>query len=126
MPEWPSDFDEVLDSETRIVMASRLDSALDDPAPSYAVLASFVSLAAEIRDALRVPVLSGEDRARIHARAVGLARGSRRAGLRRAWPELTRLRSRPALVGGAAAAVIVVGGLAALRERRAQPSFGSA
>jgi hypothetical protein len=74
----------------------------------------------EVRHALQAPALSALERARIHARALDLASAHESAGLRRGWPQLAQLGSHPAVVGfgGAAAAVLAVAGLVALRERR--------
>lgn len=109
------------DTPTRIDLADRLDAALDsqDDAPAGAV-ATFVSLAAEIREVLHRPVLSAGDRARIHGRVLDLAGPSRRpSGLRRAWPQLVHRGAgvHPAVLGGAAAAVLAVVGVAALQRR---------
>jgi hypothetical protein len=76
------------------------------------------ALVAELRWALGQPLLSEVDRTRIHARALDVAAGHEHAGFRRAWPQLAQLGSHPAVVGGAAAAVLAVAGLVALRERR--------
>jgi hypothetical protein len=121
MPDPRSDLDAALDLATRIDLAARLDAGLDgdthlDPADP---LHGFLSLATEIRDALQRPLLTPAERSRIQARAVALA-ARRRRGLRRAWPQLAHLGSHPAVVGGAAAAVLAVVGLAALRDRRGQ------
>jgi hypothetical protein len=106
----------------RIDIAERLDVALDgDAAGRFETgdpVAEFMTLAAEIRDALQQPVLSPVQRARIHARAVDLAGAHGHSGFRRAWPQLAHLGAHPAMVGGAAAAVLAVAGLVALRERR--------
>jgi hypothetical protein len=106
----------------RIDIAERLDVALDSEAVARYDLTDpvgeFVTLAAEIRDALHQPVLSPVERARIHARAVDLAGVHGHTGFRRAWPQLAQLGAHPAVVGGAAAAVLAVAGLVALRERR--------
>jgi hypothetical protein len=80
-------------------------------------VALFVSLGAEIRAVMQQPWLSPLERSRIHARAVDIAEGRAHPGLRRAWPQLAHL-GHPAVVGGAAAAVLAVAGLVALRERR--------
>jgi hypothetical protein len=74
----------------------------------------------EVRHALQAPLLSALERARIHARALDMAAGHEHLGLRRAWPQLAQLGAHPAVVGfgGAAAAVLAVAGLVALRERR--------
>jgi len=126
MPDTTADLDRLLDRETRIDLAARLDSALDQAHRAHdPALAAFLSLAAEIRQALLHPSLTPAERARIHARALALAEGRWTAGLRRTWPQL----ARPAVVGGAAAALVAVVGLAALREWRgqaAQPIFGAA
>jgi hypothetical protein len=116
------------DRATRIDLAQRLDSALDSDdaaAPGAAVLAlpeadlvaTFVSLATEIRHALHRPVLSAADRMRIHGRALDIAEARGRGGLRRAWPQLAERGLRPAVIGGAAAAVLAVVGVAALQRR---------
>ena len=76
------------------------------------------ALETELRWALGQPVLSPLDRARIHARAMEITGGHGHGGLRRAWPQLAHLGAHPAMVGGAAAAVLAVAGLVALRERR--------
>jgi hypothetical protein len=116
----------------RIDIAERLDLALDsDVATRFDVtdpVGEFVTLAAEIRWALQEPMLSPVERARIHARAVDLAGGHPHSGFRRAWPQLVHLGAHPAVVGGAAAAVLAVAGLVALRERRGHggPSILSA
>jgi hypothetical protein len=107
----------------RIDVAERLDHALDSDAAAAAfeptdLVGLFVSLGTEIRAALQQPSLSAVERARIHARAVDLAASHEPGGLRRAWPQLAHLGSHPAVVGGAAAAVLAVAGLVALRERR--------
>jgi len=121
MPDTPLDLEILLDRETRIDLAARLDAYIDsdrdDELHHGDPLASFLALATEIRDALRHPVLSDTDRARIHARAVDLA-ARRSRGLRRTWPQLAHLGTHPAVVGGAAAAVLAIAGLAALRDRR--------
>lgn len=120
------------DTPTRIDLAGRLDAALDAPdsdddlaavvlplADADAV-ARFVTLAAEIREVLHRPVLSAGDRARIHGRVLDLAGPSRRrSGLRRAWPQLVHRGAgvHPAVLGGAAAAVLAVVGVAALQRR---------
>jgi hypothetical protein len=106
----------------RIDLAERLDIALDAEVAatlfdSTDPVAEFLSLGAEIRAALQQPSLTALERARIHARAVDIAEAHGH-GIRRAWPQLAHLGSHPALVGGAAAAVLAVVGLAALRERR--------
>ena len=108
---------------SRIDLAERLDGALDaEVTPALFErtdpVAELLSLGAEIRFALQQPSLTAVERARIHARAVDIAEAHGLAGLRRAWPQLAHLGSHPALVGGAAAAVLAVVGLAALRERR--------
>ncbi len=77
--------------------------------------AELLALGAELNAALQQPWLSGLDRARIHARAVEIAEGHGHGGFRRAWPQLA---AHPAMVGGAAAAVLALAGLVALRERR--------
>lgn len=116
----------------RIDIAERLDLALDSDAATRwdarDPLGEFLTLAAEIRDALQQPVLSPLERARIHARALDLAGGHGHSGFRRAWPQLAHLGAHPAVVGGAAAAVLAVAGLVALRERRGHgaPSILSA
>lgn len=110
------------DHDLRIDVAERLDAALDSDVPprfdTTDPLGELLSLAAEIRVALQRPVLSPMERARIHARAVDLAEARGHAGLRRSWPQLAHLGAHPAVVGGAAAAVLAVAGLVALRERR--------
>jgi hypothetical protein len=140
MPETPTpatDLDTLLDRETRIDLAARLDAALDSDHATHTeahrqveTLAPFLALAAEIRDSLHRPVLTPDERARIHALAVALA-GHRARGLRRTWPQLAHLGTHPAVVGGAAAAVLAVVGItAALRDRRAahaaRPALGIA
>lgn len=102
---------------TRIDVAARLDAALDGDAPPphhhrTDPVADLVALGGELRIALQQPLLSAVERARIHARAVDLAE-ARSPGFRRAWPQL-----HPAVVGGAAAAVLAVAGLVALGSRR--------
>jgi hypothetical protein len=72
----------------------------------------------EVRHALQQPWLTELERVRIHARAVDIAAARGLGGLRRAWPQLAHLSAHPAVVGGAAAAVLAVAGLVALRERR--------
>jgi len=109
--------------DLRIDVAERLDAALDRDLPpsvfeSADPVAQMVWLGAEIRTALQRPLLTAAERARIHARAVDLAEGRGIGGLRRAWPQLAHLGTHPAVVGGAAAAVLAVAGLVALRERR--------
>jgi len=107
----------------RIDVADRLDAALDgDATPSQFdrtdPVAGLLAAGAEIRAALQQPSLTAVERARIHGRAVDIAEGRSHGGLRRAWPQLAQLGSHPAVVGGAAAAVLAVAGLVALRERR--------
>ncbi|HEV7678092.1 MAG TPA: hypothetical protein VGQ42_05955 [Candidatus Dormibacteraeota bacterium] len=110
------------ESVARIDVAERLDAALDGDLPARGFdstdpVALFVSLGAEIRAAMQQAWLAPLERSRIHARAVDIAEGHGHPGLRRAWPQLTHL-GRPAVVGGAAAAMLAVAGLVALRERR--------
>jgi len=116
------------DRATRIDLAQRLDSALDSDetaAPGASVLAlpeadpvaMFVSLATEIRQALHRPLLSAADRSRIHGRALDIAEARGQGGLRRAWPQLAHRGLHPAVIGGAAAAVLAVVGVAALQRR---------
>jgi hypothetical protein len=107
----------LLDEATRIDLATRLDAALDDQTGDDA-MAAFLSLAAEIRAALQRPSLNAAERARIHARALEPSHARANAGLRRAWPQLAQLGSHPAVLGGAAAAVLALVGVAALRDRR--------
>lgn len=107
---------------TRIDVAERLDAALDGDAPRARFdrtdpVGELIALGAELRTALQRPSLSAVERARIHARAVDIAAG-RNHGLRRTWPQLAHLGTHPAVMGGAAAAVLAVAGLVALRERR--------
>ena len=102
---------------TRTDVAERLDAALDgDPRLAHFdrtdPVGDLVALGGELRVTLQQPSLSAVERARIHARAVGLVE-ARSPGLRRAWPQL-----HPAVVGGAAAAVLAVAGLVALGTRR--------
>ena len=109
--------------DLRIDVAERLDAALDSDTPPSVFeaadpVAQLVWFAAEVRAALQRPSLTAAERARIHARAVDLAEGGGLAGFRRAWPQLAHLGAHPAVVGGAAAAVLAVAGLVALRERR--------
>ncbi|HXA28251.1 MAG TPA: hypothetical protein VN193_05830 [Candidatus Angelobacter sp.] len=109
--------------DLRLGVAERLDTALDSATPPTVFeaadpLAQLVFLGAEIRAALQQPVLTAAERSRIHARALDLAEGRGLAGFRRAWPQLAHLSAHPAVVGGAAAAVLAVAGLVALRERR--------
>jgi len=80
--------------------------------------AELTALGVELHAALQQPWLSGLDRARIHARAVEIAEAHGHGGFRRAWPQLAQLSAHPAMVGGAAAAVLALAGLVALRERR--------
>jgi len=121
----------VRDRATRIDIADRLDAALDSdelvPAgaevlalPAADPVAGFMSLATEIRAALHHPVLSAAERARIHDRALDLAEARGAGGLRRAWPQLAQRAAgvHPALIGGAAAAVLAAAvGVAALQRR---------
>ena len=112
--------DRSVDITTRIDLAERLDTALDRDAhvlglPAADPLAPCVSLAAEISEVLHRPLLSAADRARIHGRMVDMAGGH--GGLRRAWPQLAARVSHPAVIGGAAAAVLAVVGVAALQRR---------
>jgi hypothetical protein len=109
--------------DLRIDVAERLDAALDSDTPPSVFeaadpVAQLVWFAAEIRSALQQPSLTAVERDRIHARALDIAGGHGLAGLRRAWPQLAQLGAHPAMVGGAAAAVLAVAGLVALRERR--------
>ena len=102
----------------RIDVAERLDAALDAELSASAFppsdpVGELVELGVELRAALQQPSLTVMERARIHARAVDLA--ERGHGLRRAWPQLA---AHPAMVGGAAAAVLAVAGLVALGTRR--------
>lgn len=102
---------------TRIDVATRLDAALDSDLPLSRFdpadpVGDLVALGGELRVALQRPLLSAAERARIHDRALDLA-AARGGGLRRAWPQL-----HPAVVGGAAAAVLAVAGLVALGTRR--------
>ena len=104
---------------TRIDVADRLDAALDSDLPLAHFdrtdpLGELVALGGEVRTALHRPSLSVTARARIHERALELA-GSH-PGLRRGWPQLPQVH--PAVVGGAAAAVLAAAGLVALRGRR--------
>lgn len=121
---------EILDTTARIDIAERLDAALDSDVPETAddagvlalphhadPLATFLSLAAEIRETLHRPVLSPADRARIHGRAQDIAGARGAGGLRRAWPQLAQRAVHPAVIGGAAAAVLAVVGVAALQRR---------
>jgi hypothetical protein len=108
---------------TRIDIAERLDAALDTEADAAWFdatdpLRQFVSLGAEIRELLHQPSLTAAERARIRARVLDLASAQGHGGLRRAWPQLAQLRAHPAVVGGAAAAMLAVAGLVALHERR--------
>jgi hypothetical protein len=115
------------DLALRIDLADQLDAALDSdaeqpgagvlPLPSADAVVAFLSLATEIREVLHRPVLSVADRARIHGRALDLATARDAAGLRRAWPQLAHLAIHPAVIGGAAAAVLAVVGVAALQRR---------
>ncbi len=124
------------DAPARIDLAEQLDQALDrDPLqrtgdasgaapvlrlPDADPMAGFVSLATEIREVLHRPVLSATERARIHDRALDLPAARRHAGLRLAWPQLGQRGLRPAVIGGAAAAVLAVvgvAGVAALQRR---------
>ena len=114
------------DPATRVDLAEQLDAALDSDAepiagllalPSADLVATFLSLATEIREVLHRPVLSVADRSRIHARALDIAAAREAAGLRRAWPQLAHRAVHPAVIGGAAAAVLAVVGVAALQRR---------
>jgi hypothetical protein len=114
------------DTATRIDLAERLDAALDrDDRPATGVLAlpsadpvaAFLSLATEISEVLHRPLLSAADRARIHVRALDIVAAREPAGLRRAWPQLAHRAVHPAVIGGAAAAVLAVVGVAALQWR---------
>jgi hypothetical protein len=117
------------DRATRIDLAQRLDSALDGDetaAPGAASVlalpeadpvATFVSLATEIRQALHHPMLSAAERRRIHGRALDIAEARGQGGLRRTWPQLAHRGLHPAVIGGAAAAVLAVVGVAALQRR---------
>jgi hypothetical protein len=112
-----------VDAHLRIDVAERLDGALDaGAAPSHFdatdPVGALVSLAAEVGVALHRPSLSPVERARIHAHAIDICEAHSHGGLRRAWPQLGPLRVHPAVVGGAAAAVLAVAGLVALHERR--------
>lgn len=123
----------VRERATRIDIAERLDAALDSDrldgaVPGEDVLAlpaadpvsGFLSLATEIREALHRPVLSPAERARIHDRALDIAEAHGTRGLRRAWPQLAQRAAgvHPALIGGAAAAVLAAAvGVAALQRR---------
>ena len=114
---------------TAVDVADRLDAALDSDLPDVAgqsgvlallpadPVATFLSLAAEIHEVLHRPVLSAADRARIHGRALDLAEPRAATGLRRAWPQLAQRAVHPAVIGGAAAAVLAVVGVAALQRR---------
>ncbi len=121
------------DTATRIDLAERLDAALDrDGAPVSGVLAlpsadpvvAFLSLATEISEVLHRPLLTAADRARIHARTLDMVPTRGPAGLRRAWPQLAHRAVHPAVLGGAAAAVLAVVGVAAL-QRRGQGGHGA-
>ena len=113
---------------TRIDLAHRLDAVLDDDDPAAVLpiaadpLAAFVSLAAEIRDVLHRPVLSEAERRRIHARTLDLVEDRAHAGLRLPWPQLGHRALHPAVLGGAAAAVRAVVGVAALQRRGHAPA----
>jgi hypothetical protein len=114
------------DPLARVDVADRLDAALDGDASAQGFDSTdpvpvFLSLGTEIRAAMRQPWLTPLERSRIHARAVDLVEGRAQPGLRRAWPQLVPQLAHwghPAVVGGAAAAVLAVAGLVALRERR--------
>lgn len=118
MPDTPTD------------LAARLESALDDDSIAHHTdpLAPLLALATELHDALHNhPALTEADRTRIHARAVALAQATQSTGFRRPWPQLaTHLSTHPAVVGGAAAAVLAAAVLAALRDRRAHTGGNSA
>jgi hypothetical protein len=121
------------DSAMRIDLADRLDAALDSdvdlaPAPPAHAgvlalpdadpVATLLSLAAEIRHSLHRPVLTAADRVRIHGRALDIAAARGHTGLRRAWPQLAQRAVHPAVLGGAAAAVVAaMVGVAALQRR---------
>ncbi len=98
---------------TRIDVAERLDAALDAEMsaasfPRSDPVGELVELGVELRVALQQPSLTVIERARVDL-------ADRGHGLRRAWPQLT---AHPAMVGGAAAAVLAVAGLVALGSRR--------
>lgn len=104
---------------TRIDVAERLDAALDSDLPLSHFdrsdpLGELVALGGEVRTALHRPSLSVAARARIHERALEMA--GPHSGFRLAWPQLPQVH--PAVVGGAAAAVLAAAGLVALRGRR--------
>ena len=93
--------------------ADRLDAALEAGPAALGLLPrrllELAAVAVELAEALATSTLSAEERERIRARAVSVATRRRRL-------EPLRLAGRwPVLVGGAAAAVTVVG-LAALRR----------
>lgn len=126
MPDHDSPPPESSGLATRIDLAERLDAALDGSFEAAIAMAGFLPLAAEIRGALHRPVLSVADRARIHDRAVDIAGARGPAGLRLAWPQRRQLGQlahrgvHPAVLGGAAAAVLAVvgvAGVAALQRR---------
>ena len=126
MPETrsPDDaLDTLLERETRIDLAARLDCALDTPAipdpRQDEALRPLLALASELHASLHRPLLTDRQRQQIRARAHALA-ARRTGGLRRGWPQLA---THPAVVGGAAAAFLAAVGIAAaaMRDRRAHP-----
>jgi hypothetical protein len=117
---------------TRIDLAHRLDALLDDdvaaaphggaeaavvPLPGADPVGVLLSLASEIRDVLHRPVLTDADRMRIHGRTLDLLEARGHGGLRLHWPQLGHRAVHPAVLGGAAAAVLAVVGVAALQRR---------
>lgn len=125
MPDLPNPdaLDHMLEHETRIDLAARLDAALDEATAHAAhvhdLLQPLLALADELHTTLHRPLLSDHQRQHILGRAQALA-GHNTRGFRRAWPQLA---THPAVVGGAAAAVLAAVGIAAaaLRDRRTQP-----
>lgn len=125
------------DTATRIDLAHRLDALLDEadalelhpgragaadaaavvPLPSADPVAVLLSVAAEIREVLHRPVLTEADRMRIHDRTLDILGTRGHGGLRLPWPQLGHRGIHPAVLGGAAAAVLAVVGVAALQRR---------